>query len=642
MMKRCAWIGIFISIGLQSFVSQATSFLPFTTDRQIQDASAIFRGSVMNLQSYADTNGLIFTRAVFQVEEVFKGKLPNMVDVVYRGGAVGNRGEMMGSSLQLQVGEDLLMFVARRSDGTLFAVRGEAGALTLPNSKNATLPRFAAGQNALAQLRTQVAGGVLQGEDLSDQAASSNDLAAPAVESNVSPQVAPSSSATNLIVGTDGLGARFVVPDRGDAIPYLIDADHLPAGISQTQAVTAVQTALAAWTNVTSLRYRFAGIQSFGMAAPNVTNNDGYLRIQLHDHYNFIGSISNTSGDVLGDGGHSWVVQNLPAGWTTGGNVAGNDLHKVVRGYLVLSDTNVFMQNITNFTEVLCHEIGHTIGLAHSSENQGESNPILKQAIMYYMAHGDGRGASLDSFDINVSRQLNPVTNTPPYCYDRYLDVVTSPTRPLNVPGVNSAQVRGYDLQNSALTLATTGATANAGTFSVSGSNITYVPNAFYSDSPRQAPGSGSYYDIIYARYSDGVNASPFAGINVISLNADSYNEGVPDTWRLTYFGNANPSVGAKHHATDDADGDGESNLQEYLCGTVPTNKTSNLHISFVSATNIQWQAKGYEVYEIQASTDFVHWARAISPQVPTNSTGSAFGCTNGGPRQFFRVFRVP
>jgi hypothetical protein len=387
------------------------------------------------------------------------------------------------------------------------------------------------------------------------------------------------------------------------------------------------------------VRYIFAGIQSFGQAAANVSASDGVLRIQLHDHYNFIPTTGGA--DTLGIGGHGWTILNLSPGWTTGGNVIGSDFHRTTRGYIVLAHTNVFMQNVTNFTEVLCHEIGHTIGLGHSSQNQFESNPLLKQAIMYYLAHGDGRGASLNTWDMNVSRQVHPQNNTPPYCYDRVMDIVTSPSRPISTPGVNTVQVRGYDLQTTSLSFFTTDATSNNGSFTMVNSNITYVPKAFYGDSLRQDPAGSSYYDIIYARYSDGVNASPYAMIRVISFNSDTYSEGIPDTWRTTYFGNPNPSVGLKHHAADDADSDGFSNLQEYWLGSDPTDPTSNLRITHFGTTNLQWQAKGYELYELYASSNLATWTRAMNPLVPTNSPGTATGFTNGSPRQFFRVQKV-
>jgi hypothetical protein len=632
MTKRFAGIGIIISIGFCAFIAQATSVAPWAAGHQAERAAGIFRGTVVSLTAYVDPDdGLIHTRAVFRVDESLKGKLPALIKVSYRGGTLDGRGEMSGTSLQLRVGDERLMFVSRRADGSLGATDGDAGALPITAATSKTLTSLRSPSMALTGL---------QGADLYDQAADSASLAAPAA-TLAAPLATPSSTATNLITGSDGLGARFLLPDRGESIPYLIDADYLPVGITQTQAVLAVKAAIAAWTNVTSIRYRFAGVQSFGKASPNITNGDGYLRIQLHDHYNFI-SGGGFTGDVLGDGGHSWIIQNLSAGWTLGGRVRGNDFHKVVQGYVVLQHTNSFMRNITNFTEVLCHEIGHTIGLAHSSQNSGEANPILNQAVMYYMAHGDGRGATLNSFDINVSRQLHPPTNTPPYCFDRVLDIVTTATRPLNVPGVNSAQVRGYDLQNDALTFATTGASVNNGTFSAAGSNITYVPKGFFSDSGRLDPAGTSFYDVIYARYSDGVNASPFATIRVVSFNADSYSEGIPDSWRVTYFGNANPAVGLKHHAADDADGDRETNLQEFLCGTSPVSPTSNLRITSFTPDSLQWQAKGYEVYELQSSSNLASWTRALSPVAPTNSTGIAYGCTNGSPQQFLRVLRVP
>jgi len=56
---------------------------------------------------------------------------------------------------------------------------------------------------------------------------------------------------------------------------------------------------------------------------------------------------------------------------------------------------------------------------------------------------------------------------------------------------------------------------------------------------------------------------------SVAQLYIDSRGCGMPDSWQLTYFGNLN------QYAMGDFDGDGISNLQEFLDGTNPTNKTS-------------------------------------------------------------------
>ncbi len=294
-MNKIARIGLFTLAGFaSSFLSLASSFLPTATDGHIQMSAAVFRGTVLNTESYADAaDGQIYTRTVIQVDEVFKGKLPSRIKLVHRGGTVGNQGEADGFAPQFKVGEERLLFVARRADGTLYATRGSASAFRLPTESlsptDAGSPELAVGEALLQELRDRTIYGVIPGSDLTDQAASLPELTPLTPPKGPNPQIAASSTATNLMVDGNGIPARFILPDRGEPIPYLIDADYLPTGITQTQAVTAVQNALAAWTNATSLRYRFAGIQSFGAAAANITTSDGILRIQLHDRYNYIG-----------------------------------------------------------------------------------------------------------------------------------------------------------------------------------------------------------------------------------------------------------------------------------------------------------------------------------------------------------------
>ena len=158
---------------------------------------------------------------------------------------------------------------------------------------------------------------------------------------------AVSSSATNLLIN-NGIGARFLQPDQGMPIPYLVDVEALPAGISQTTALGAVSNALAAWETLSSVRFEYRGLQSFGKAASTVTINDGTLRIQLHDLYGAI-----TGSTTLGIGGRSLTINNTSSDWTTGGQVFGNDFNKTTRGYVVLKHTNTSMQDPLTFEEVL-------------------------------------------------------------------------------------------------------------------------------------------------------------------------------------------------------------------------------------------------------------------------------------------------
>jgi glycosidase len=72
------------------------------------------------------------------------------------------------------------------------------------------------------------------------------------------------------------------------------------------------------------------------------------------------------------------------------------------------------------------------------------------------------------------------------------------------------------------------------------------------------------------------VDNARVSGVQVRKI-ADVFSDtdGIPDWWRLAYFGHALGSAADNSRGTDDADGDGVSNLTEFLHGTNPLNASS-------------------------------------------------------------------
>jgi len=162
---------------------------------------------------------------------------------------------------------------------------------------------------------------------------------------------------------------------------------------------------------------------------------------------------------------------------------------------------------------------------------------------------------------------------------------------------------------------------------------------------------SGAPSSAAYAVHFDHASASPNGlarfpkqtqtGLLTLSdRSASSWNDGIPDSWRLRYFGTVNNLLSA---ATADADGDGASNWAEFVAGTGPTDGSSVLRVNASGSTTpgytVRWPSVAGKTYVVERSTALFggSWA-PISTNAGTGGDIEFTDTGAGGPNRFYRV----
>jgi hypothetical protein len=113
-----------------------------------------------------------------------------------------------------------------------------------------------------------------------------------------------------------------------------------------------------------------------------------------------------------------------------------------------------------------------------------------------------------------------------------------------------------------------------------------------------------------------------------LTLGVDANNDGLPDAWQQLLIDMLGP--GAKIGPNDDADGDGISNLNEYLAGTYAFDPSDGFRISILPGTGgtnpamLEFTVVNPRTYTVMGSTNLVNWAPlnfkipADGPAAPT------------------------
>ncbi|HLK12777.1 MAG TPA: thrombospondin type 3 repeat-containing protein [Candidatus Binatia bacterium] len=384
--------------------THATTFVAMSEHALARAADAIVLGRVQRLESVADRDGAISTLVSVEVERTYKGAHHDLIVLRQPGGSVGGRGLWIAGSPRFAIGERNLLFLSVARDGSVrttdyglgqfqIVSDGAGGApVAMRTLSESVLGGARVRRLSLARLERLIARAVALDRDHA-----------------VAPLVAVPHEATDPGLARESIEAftlmdsphgRWHEPDLGEPVVYLVAGADAKLGAAASLA--AVDGAAAAWTNVAgaSIVLERGGTTP---AAPLVC--DGLSQIVFNDPFNEMPAPVSCSG-VLALGGFCTsadtdVVSGVTFNRITEGNVTMNG------GFGGCS-----FWNETNLAEVLTHELGHTIGIGHSSENPDEPDPVLADATMYYRAHFDGRGASVHADDIAAVRFIYPGPDT--------------------------------------------------------------------------------------------------------------------------------------------------------------------------------------------------------------------------------------
>ncbi len=338
-----------------------SSTLIYRSDAElIAMAARVVRGRVLSVRTERGSTGRIYTVTRLAVLEDFTGLADPLVTVRELGGIVGNETLIVGGAVTYVPGAEVVVCLEALPNGQYRSVAmglSKFDVETTPDGDSALLRNLAGSVvvGAPAGVSTQ-----LRLSQFRQLASAVRGIASahPVGADQLVPEYSGVQPFT-LLTFSNGLGARWTEADSATPVRWY-RSTAAPSPLLSGNGDAEVQTALSAWTAPTSasIVLNYAGqTAETNPDGPWPSLGSGVGVIFYEDPQDEI------SGSVLALGGGFATLGN-------GGTVNGMTFNRFVRGFVIFQNavdlSSSFRQSL-NFSRVMEHEFGHTIGLGHTT-----------------------------------------------------------------------------------------------------------------------------------------------------------------------------------------------------------------------------------------------------------------------------------
>ncbi len=396
-------------IALSAIFAFGTTVIVPTDNDLIVGSRLIIRGKVIAKETRQDNPTMaVFTYTTLEVIEVYKGQLStSQITIKEVGGVYKNVGSILYGVPEYSINEDVILYLDTWADGSLRTYQWFLGKYTVSaENGNLFVSRDLGLSNVnilnLNSVNTQKEDFAIFTSNLAEKIKNlklKSDAHFAKYYNGSKIQTKPLELSVNSIPNFTLLNnppLRWFGADLNQSVPYKINTSGIPAGYN----VSLIGNSLSAWSTVSGSSLRLSNAGSTSGCALLSLDGENTISFNNCDSYPPFSPPSGGCSGILAAAG---IIQYDPFQTKV---VNGITFYKAIEANLSFNPyASCHFSNPCNVQEVMSHELGHTVGLGHSLDDD---------ATMRAYAHFDGRCASIKIDDQNGARFIYPANNGNP------------------------------------------------------------------------------------------------------------------------------------------------------------------------------------------------------------------------------------